>query len=318
MELKIKPYYQKVLVTNFITLTFFLILIGTSLALLIENLTIKIISLIFIFSIYLYNLIVSVGSAKNTNYSINNTYISSKKKFISESNSDVPISQITNIDYSISWLWDKIFNTGSIIIYTAGSVNSDLILNNIQKTTNVYEKIQDLLDTHKNANIKSEKIIISKLIEKVKPSAGFAALISTPFIFFLGIYFYGIEDIFESLSSIVGITIAPLLLILIGLFIVITVPAFTYLAYKKKTYNFFTDKLEYYDGFLTLKKSTIPNERITNITEVRTFIDRIFGFSTIGVETAGSVGPEVTIQHVADGEKIVARLKKELKQTGRN
>jgi membrane protein YdbS with pleckstrin-like domain len=316
MELKIKPYYQKVLVTNFITLTFFLILIGTSLALLIENLTIKIISLIFIFSIYLYNLIVSVGSAKNTNYSINNTYISSKTKFISESQSDVPISQITNIDYSISWLWDKIFKTGSILIYTAGSGTSDLILKNIQKTTNVYDKIKELLDLHKNANTKPEKIIISELIEKVKPSAGFAAILSIPFIIFVGIYFVG--GAFEVLSSILGFIPAISLSILLGLFILITVPAFTYIAYKKKTYNFFTDKLEYYDGFLTLKKSTIPNERITNITEVRTFVDRIFGFSTIGIETAGSVGPEVTIQYVADGDKIVARLKKELKQTGRN
>jgi membrane protein YdbS with pleckstrin-like domain len=316
MELKIKPYYQKVLVTNFISLTFFLILIGIPLALLIENLTIKIISLIFIFSIYLYNLIVTVGSAKNTNYSINNTYISSKIKFISEAQADVPASQITNIDYSISWLWDKIFNTGSILIYTAGSGSSDLILNNIKNTTNVYDKIKDLLDMYKNASTKPEKIIISELIEKVKPNAGFASILTIPFILFLGISFTG--GIFGILSSIVGNATALLLSILLGLFIVISVPAFTYIAYKKKTYNFFTDKLEYYDGFLTLKKSTIPNERITNITEVRTLLDRIFGFSTIGIETAGSIGAEVTIQYVSNGDKIVERLKKELKRSGRN
>lgn len=93
---------------------------------------------------------------------------------------------------------------------------------------------------------------------------------------------------------------------------------FTYKTYQKKYFDFYDDKLEYYDGFFTLNKSTVPFERITNIESRQGLFDRFFGVTSILVETAGSSGAEINITYVKNGDEIAANLKEVLKKHGRN
>lgn len=249
--------------------------------------------------------ITSIGNVMNTTYEITNKFITRKKKFISEIQEDIPLSQITNIDYRIGWFFDKIFGVGTILVYTSGSGSFDITLSNIKSVADKYEQINDLLKLNKSVKLHSNGEILknrntmqteSKLLERIKPSAGIAT-------FQLAI---GNTIFWIYVTGFLAIIIVPIVTIL------------SYIAWTKKYYDFYTDKVEYYDGFLTLNKSTVTMERITNISENRGILDRLFGTYTINIETAGSARAEVSIKYVKDGTRIVENLKEVLKVHGTN
>lgn len=268
--------------------------------------------------------IFTIGNVKNTTYNISDNYIDYTRNFISESKKSIPLNEITNIDYNIGFFWDKIFTTGSILISTAGSSGADLIIQNVKHVVKKYESLNELLKLSKSVKLQesgeiygTHQNVEDKLIQRIKPSAGIAATIriisSMGSLFFISIYLS--KDIINNFDS-----VGFFLIIAILVFILISAISgiFTYISFKKKYYDFYSNKLEYYDGFLTLNKSTIPFERITNIDEKRNLLDRIFGTSTIAVETAGSSGSEINIKYILNGTSIVSNLKEVLREHGRN
>jgi uncharacterized membrane protein YdbT with pleckstrin-like domain len=268
-----------------------------------------ILTLILVSSIFSFvNLI---GNTLTTKYTINENYVTRKTTFLNEIEEDVPIKQITNIDYTISWFWDKIFGTGSLAIYTSGSTGADMYFYGINSVTDIYDNIKSKIDSFRKDIIKQKK---TKLIKSVKPNVAIAVLLTT----------FGTIGIYGFLSIYLIGALGPLLLdnLLNGILIIIVLlfitATFSAMEYKKKQYDFYTDKLEYYDGFLTFHKVSVPIERITNIELIRTLFDRIFGVSKIKVETAGSGASEIYIKYVTDGETIVSELKEVLKENGRN
>lgn len=274
--------------------------------------------------------ILSLGLIKNTKYKVDHKFITVKAKFMWEYQVDIPISQITNIDYTVGFFWDKIFSTGTIKIYTAGTGGADLYLNYIENVESVYDKLNDLLKLNKSMKIEkdgNENIFAKhrgdndKLIQRVKPNAVFATVVITffsfLFLFFIISFFvtilYNLKLIID--TNLYIYIIISILLFLIFLMISIVI---TYKIYKRKYFDFYEDKLEYYDGFLTLNKSTVPFERITNIEFSQTLFERIFEFYTINVSTAGTIGNEIKINWVKEGDRITKILKEVLNKDGRN
>ena len=252
----------------------------------------------------IFSFINLVGNTLTTIYSIDENYISRKTTFLTEVREDVPIKQVTNTDYAISWFWDKIFKTGSIQIFTSGSAGADMSLYAIESVIDKFDNIKSKVDTFREDIIKKQE---SKLIKTVKPNVAIAVILTL---------FYG--GIFYLFFAIQFLTLLGSWVLLIFAFILILITTLTTMAYKRKQYDFYTDRLEYYDGFLTFHKVSVPLERITNIDLNRNLIDRIFGVSTIKVDTAGSMGSEINIRFVNDGEPIVEELKEVLKENGRN
>jgi membrane protein YdbS with pleckstrin-like domain len=197
------------------------------------------------------------------------------------------------MEYTISWFWDKIFNTGSIYFYTSGSNFADLKFYSVNSVSEIYEQIWAKVDFFRKDIIGKKEI---KLIKTVKPNVMVATLFITVFV-----------------SLFASPIIKYYVLVLIPFVII-----FSIFVYKRRRYDFYTDRLEYYDGFLTFHKVTVPLERITNIDLMSTMTDRIFGVSTINIETAGSNLSEIIINYVNDGERIVSELKEVLKENGRN
>jgi len=283
--------------------------------------------------ILIYNLIVilvRIGYVKNTTYTINKDYISFNRVFIQERRVDIPLIEITNIDYNIGFFWDKIFGTGKILISTAGSSGADLVLDDIFNVKHTYEKINEKLKLSKSiltqesgeVNTILENTTKPTLQKRVKPQAGPATFIS----FFRQIFTYLIISFYfytiymtEDIMFLSNVLNNHLTIVIIIILIIISIETtIKYLSYKKKYYDFYNDKLEYYDGFFTLNKSTVPYERITNIDENRGIIDRILGLYQISIETAGSSTSEIKITYVKNGNKIVKELKEILKKNGRN
>ena len=78
--------------------------------------------------------------------------------------------------------------------------------------------------------------------------------------------------------------------------------------------------MEYYDGFFTFNKKTVPYERITDINLNKSLFDRIFGVGTIKINTAGSsLISEINIRYIRNPENIFEEINREVKkESGRN
>lgn len=330
MELSFKPNLTKEIVSSLLFLIFPLFFIlGAIFIFIFAPLEIKIFlgsSLLFLGLLFFSIIMISWGYVANTNYKIDKDFVSMNRIFIQERRVDIPFLEITNIDYNIGFFWDKIFETGTILISTAGSSGVDLKLKGINNVESIYEELSNKLKLSKSVLINKENEVInvsqnnysnikSELIKRIKPEAGIAFVLSVfrligTIIFLIFYISLDIKDIYDSIN-IVSVVLISILITIIG-------STVTYFAYKKKYYDFYTDKVEYYDGFFTLNKSTIPYERITNIDEHRDLLDRIFDVSKIAIETAGSSMSEIHIKYIKNGDEIVKELKEVLKKNGRN
>jgi membrane protein YdbS with pleckstrin-like domain len=251
-------------------------------------------------------ILINILFLKNTTFNISNKKIVRHSNFFHELKKSVPIKQITNIDYSISFFWDKIFNTGSIKIFTAGSKSYEINLFAILKVKKVYNDLLDILK-FKNNN--------QKLLKIIKPNFIIPAFfIAIPLSLFFT-FSFGMISI-----SLIKSTYVFIIFIFIFLFLsFFIIFIFVKMAYKQKRYDFFNDKLEYYDGFLTFNKKSVPFKRITNISLNRNFFDRIFGVGKISIETAGSnLVSEININYIENSEEVVKELKEILKTYGDN
>lgn len=286
---------------------------------------------IFILLSYLVMLVLKYQNLKNTQFIVNKNSVSYKQTFLSEDYIDIPTSQITNITYSIGFIWDKIFNTGRINFFTSGGSFYDLSFFNIAGVEDLYEDISSILKLSKSRKISKEgefsdssKTDGGLFLRRVKPDVKTVLifnLVSSLVIFPLFLMSVGI-GLFAALYSILEGSSFMVYIFIFGMILVIGIYVLSlyliYKRYKRIYYDFYTDKLEYYDGFLTLNKVTIPLERITNIDSNQNFWDRIFGIYTIEIETAGSSGSEITINYIKDGPGVVKYLKEVLHKHGRN
>lgn len=277
----------------------------------------------FILFLSIIHIVYISVSTKRIEYEISDKFITRNYKLWSENYVDIPVKQITNINYEVDFLWDKFFHTGTIYFYTSGSSFSELSFSNIKNVEKVYENISSLLKLSKSKNIDvSGEFIETKtqisnetsgdFLRRIKPDVKLALVftffsMSIPLIF---VFFSIIPLLF--VSAFLGI-----IMVLVFAFLILMI-YLTYKRYQRIYYDFYTDKVEYYDGFLNLKKSTIPMERITNIDSSQSLFEQIFGVYRIYIETAGSSMPEVTIQYVKNGDEIVNYLKEVLHKHGRN
>ena len=115
------------------------------------------------------------------------------------------------------------------------------------------------------------------------------------------------------------------LIILLGLLfyiilIIVIAEVYARMAYNRWKYEFTPTNLKIEKGIIWKKYSNIPYERVQNVDIHRGIIARVFGFSTIQIQTAGFSGmpysegniPAVGIEH---SEKIREFLMKKI--TGR-
>lgn len=80
-----------------------------------------------------------------------------------------------------------------------------------------------------------------------------------------------------------------------GVFFFVLVPLLIYIAYRKTLnatrYEFYRDRIEYYDGFWTIQHKVLYYKHITEITLRRNMIQRIYGLGTIHFAVP-SLGPK--------------------------
>jgi uncharacterized membrane protein YdbT with pleckstrin-like domain len=214
---KLKKIIFQTLISNLL-LSIFFIIIAIAIVLIPQiNSLFSLIPLTLILIIIIPSIIISIGNAKNTTYYIDEDKITYHRKFISEDQIDIPQAQITNIDYTISWFLDKIFKTGTIKVYTAGTSFTDMHITNISNIEERYQKINAILGLKKSKNNidESTEETKSKLLKKIQPDAGVATLASSISLIIMAFFTMGISLIFTFF-----------------------IPIIIYKAYKKKNITF--------------------------------------------------------------------------------
>jgi len=81
--------------------------------------------------------------------------------------------------------------------------------------------------------------------------------------------------------------------------------------FKNREYRFYSDNVEYFDGWLTINRHTIPIKKITDITTRETLWNRFFQTASIRLLTAGTFA-SVEMPHVKNPEKVYNYLKEEI------
>ncbi len=315
MEFRIKPNLKiSILKVNFLFSIIFIL--SNLLFFLIRNIIINnelkflnsLIYYLFIIGniVILYNFIKTIKFWKNGEYIISDKKIEAKFDYLDLYETSINVKKIINIDYKIGWFLDKIFNTGTIRIYTSSSIGADLELNNIQDVSKVYSELTEKL-LLKN-NLDDNKI---NLIEVIKPNVKKGNIVGIIWITisFLILFLFAFLPIGVWLLSLGLNAVFYLVIILLTFLLYFVVIFMNKKALEKLEYNFYSDHLEYYDWFLILNKVTIPYDKITNIELNQGFLGRIFSYYNVKLDTAGSLSAEVTLKYIDSGDEILRKIR---------
>ncbi len=85
---------------------------------------------------------------------------------------------------------------------------------------------------------------------------------------------------------------------------------FFYMNLTNTEYRFFNDRIEYYEGWLTINRHTISYEKVTDIVMRKSIWDRLFNTATIGIVTAGTFSGSVYLPYLNEPERIYHFLQK--------
>ncbi len=81
---------------------------------------------------------------------------------------------------------------------------------------------------------------------------------------------------------------------------------FTAMQLNNIEYKFYSNRVEYYDGFLVKNRKTINYEKISNVSQSRGIIERIWGLGTIYIDTPGSsnLGHELAMSYLENSDQV--------------
>ncbi|MCH8520074.1 MAG: PH domain-containing protein [Nanoarchaeota archaeon] len=351
----IKPNIQRgmfstiislLIISIILTLIFVFILFGTT-----HLNTIIFIIIVMLYGILLIgiilHLILTFYKLKHTSYLIFKDKIIYENLFLNIQKIILPTEQITNIDSFESFFLDKYFKTGTLNIYTSGSSSVDISLNYVSNYQHIYSTLDEMIQHHKKSNIENNTLINnlnnnnsneqhiqinssidlkSKLLT-IKPdiksaiSLNFLQLFIGFFIFFITFTPFAIIGLISLLVGTNNLILTLFILIIIISIFIGLIYFIIYVLkrrYSKIEYHFYSNRVEYFDGFFNIIKHTIPYERITNSNSFQGFLDRIFGVYTINIETAGSHSSTISIKYVKNGEEINQRILEILQEAGDN
>ena len=137
----------------------------------------------------------------------------------------------------------------------------------------------------------------------------FVALLGTGLLAVLGL----------NLLSRLNLIISPIPAI-IGLFLLLllSIPIYNYFVrkinYSNTEYHLFDDHIEYFNGFMTVEKRSIPYNKITEISLQKGMIQKRYGLGTLHLDTATTPNsqtdiPGITIPDVSDADTVYAKAK---------
>lgn len=256
---------------------------------------------------------------KRTEYQFFKDRVEYYEGFFTKIRKSMPYDKINNISLQVTWFIDTLFHTGTMVLGTAsghqmkrigmfigrdafGRRNNGadamtgqgvLFIRYLDAPESVFRTLQHLLTRTKD--METDLVVKPNVLAHTSASilgSLFGALILMFYIFRMGIF---TRPIFAGL----------VLAVITGFSLLIL-----YLNARKTQYLFYNDRVEYYEGFMTKERKIIPYQKITDITQKRTwFIDNIFGTGTILITTAGGIiGHDLVLDHIDQSDDILMHL----------
>ncbi len=169
-----------------------------------------------------------------------------------------------------------------------------------------------------------------KIVQELRPCRGllfyflFQSIIAFAFLgFFLFMWFVPLFLSFISSPGNTGVLIILIITIIIAAAFFLFVFLSAYLRYKQRHYWITNKKVIFKRGFIGYSISSIPLERISDIIVSRSFLESIFGFGSLFIQSlAGQVtyrargrfGAEASLQGMKNPEEIQELIFKLIKQ----
>jgi len=219
---------------------------------------------------------------------------------------EINLDKITLVKSRLGFLQNKIFQTGSLLVKTAGSSNSKVHFFHINETMEVY---QDLQSRMKKNGFHLQK---DQLVQTAKPhSLGvfweiWAKILSTGLVV---IYFVWSSVLWLStLLEFEWMLWLVNLLIWMYLFTTICVLTLSYLDLKRRKYEVFSDSIFYSEWFLTKNYAFIPMENISDTQNTQSFLSKVLWIHDVEI-SSGWANNKVVFKNMLWGEKMMESIK---------
>ncbi len=211
---------------------------------------------------------------------------------------------ITHVQQRLPWIRYRFFNVGDVIVQSAGSSSAEVVFRSVRDPDAVYERIRSLLRSS-GFSMRGEKILHHEqpsttgvIVECISMALG-AAVFS---MWMLG-GVIGAASTGGPAGLVAGALVVGVLVLGGAAFLVLH-----FLDMKRRTYEVYSDIVEYREGFLSRTNAFIPYENIADAATRQTFFDRILGLYDVTVSCQGS-GSEVAFRRLADGPKLQSVLR---------
>mgnify|MGYP001568886894 CR=1 FL=1 len=236
------------------------------------------IGLIVFLSVFLFLFIFiffRIMSLRNTQYLFYKDRLEYFEGFLNQEKRILQYPKVTDCMFGRS-IYDRIFNTGTILLLTAGQQGGGVRLTAVDNPNQLYVLLLKLL------KISSDKdVLIREPLLEAKPNLLAGLFLYTFVLLFITI----IIGIFvgQGMESFVVGIIAGIVIFLLLLF-------FRMMTLKSTKYLFYKDRMEYYEGFLDQERRTLPYTKVTDCILHKRVYERIFNVGTISLLTAGQQG----------------------------
>jgi uncharacterized membrane protein YdbT with pleckstrin-like domain len=214
---------------------------------------------------------------------------------------DLEVRNITHVKLHLPWLRWRFFGVGNVLIESAGSASSEIILRLIQDPEAVRDQVRELMKTNGFSLQRNE------LLHEESPATTGVALdclamgLSAVFGVLLIVGEILPRRLWEEIAGYIpwwGLPL-PVLLVVSGLVWLVL----HWFDLSRRTYRVFEDCVEYEEGFLTRTNCFLPGENIADSSTNRNFIDRLLGLYSVSISCQGS-GSEIRFRRLKRGEEL--------------
>lgn len=227
-------------------------------------------------------------------------------RIFSDNETELVLKNITHVQMILPYIENKLLGTGSIIIQSAGSSASAIVLQNIANPEGYYDYVKNLM---KNAGF---SLNADKLVQKEEPSI-IGIVFEMVRNFVAGLFFFivfggmGLISVAASLGAGEAIYLGTALVLIAAYLGLKTFMSF--MDKKRRVYSLYSDVIMYSEGFLTKNYSFIPMENLSDSSTNQNLFDRILNLHDITLSCAGS-GQEIKFTNMEHGKDFETNVDK--------
>ena len=251
----------------------------------------------------LVGLVVAIQAArvayrKETYRFLSDRVIATRGGLLSDQATELDVRNITQVKLRLPWPRYPLFKVGDVMIESAGSGSSEIVLRAIVHPEQVYSDIADLMRRNGFALARDE------LLHEEKPDL-VGVIIEC-----VGIGFFAVLALGFAFAEIAGEVLAtgnfPIIALLTG--VPLAFAGFLgllihFLDMRRRTYRVFDDTVVYEEGFLTRDNAFFPAENLADSSTKRTLVDQVLGLYDVGISCQGS-GSEVKFRRLRNGDAL--------------